>query len=251
MIRGRPGARRLRPAALGERLRRWAGRWPVHAGTVCALCGAAAELPSGLCRGCRQDLPSGGHGCRRCALPLAGGDLCGRCLQRPPPFDRVVAPFVYRPPMDTLIHGAKYHRRLSDARSLGVLLAEHVADACTDPPELIVPVPLHGRRLRERGYNQALEIARPAARRLGVRLDAGCCVRTRATSPQARLDGPARRRNIAGAFAVTRVPQVSHVAVVDDVMTTGGTAAELAEVLIRAGVVRIDIWVCARAPEPW
>jgi len=162
----------------------------------------------------------------------------------------VLAPFVYEPPVDALIHGAKYHQRLGDARSLGVLLAEYVAAVGGELPPLIVPVPLHRQRLRERGYNQALEIARPLARSLGLRLDPGCCIRTRPTSPQAGLGGRARRRNIAGAFTVVRVPQAAHVAIVDDVMTTGGTVAEMAAALTGSGIGRVDVWVCARASLP-
>lgn len=225
-----------------------AGRWSLHVGTVCALCGGEAQLSCGLCRGCRDDLPWGGRRCRRCALPLIGADLCGPCQRRPPPFHRVLAPFVYRAPVDALILGAKYHQRLSDARSLGVLLADYVANTEHDLPRVVIPVPLHVHRLCERGYNQALEIARPVARSLGLKLDPGCCVRTRATAQQTRLGGRARRRNVKGAFAAIRVPQCAHVAIVDDVMTTGGTVAEMAAVLTRAGVARVDIWVCARAP---
>lgn len=224
--------------------------WSMHVGTVCGLCGGEAQLTCGLCRGCRDDLPWGGRRCQRCALPLVGGDLCGHCQRRPPPFHRVLAPFVYEAPVDALILGAKYHQRLNDARSLGVLLAEYVADTERDRPGLVIPVPLHVRRLRERGYNQALEIARPVARSLGLKLDPGCCVRSRATSQQTQLGGRARRRNVKGAFAVVRVPQCAHVAIIDDVMTTGGTAEALAAVLAHAGVDRIDVWVCARAPMP-
>jgi len=231
-------------------VRERSSRWSLQGGTVCALCGAQAQSACGLCCGCRGDLPYGGPCCRRCALPLVGADLCGRCQRRPPPYYRVYAPFLYQAPIDGLIYGAKYHQRLSDARSLGVLLAEYVAGLGDDKPQVIIPVPLHGRRLRERGYNQALEIARLPARALGVRLDVGCCVRTRATSPQAQLGSRARRRNIKGAFALARAPQGRHVAIVDDVMTTGGTVAEMAGVLSRAGVARVDIWVCARAPFP-
>lgn len=229
-------------------IREGSGGWSLLRGTVCALCGAEARLHCGLCRGCRGDLPAAGPGCRRCALPLPGGVLCGHCQERPPPFQRAYAPFIYGAPVDALVCGAKYHQRLGDARVLGVLLAEFLADGRCARPDSVIPVPLHRRRLRERGYNQALEIARPAARALGVPIDTGCCLRTRPTSPQALLGGRERHRNIKGAFALARAPVGGHVAIVDDVMTTGGTVAEIAALLSRAGVARIDVWICARAP---
>ena len=128
----------------------------------CALCGAPA--PTGLCGGCGADLPFLGAACACCALPLAAGagGLCGRCRTRPPPYHRTLAPFQYEPPVDYLVHGMKFGGRLDYARLLGELLASYIQRQGRDRPGLLLPVPLHPRRLRERGYNPALEIARPA-----------------------------------------------------------------------------------------
>jgi ComF family protein len=115
-------------------------------------------------------------------------------------------------------------------------------------PELIVPVPLHRTRLRERGYNQAQEIARATAATLSLPLDPHCCERVLVTAPQTRLEKKARRRNVRGAFAVRYAPKAGHVAILDDVLTTGSTASELTKVLLQQGVQRVDLWAVARTP---
>lgn len=220
--------------------------WLSHA-PRCVLCGAGAPHPCGLCRGCRGDLPSLAGCCERCASPLVAGAVCGRCQRSPPPYQRVYAPFAYQPPVDYLIQGVKYNQRLGYARVLGLLLAEHLLTSRCDRPDVIIPVPLHRRRLRERGYNQALEIARPMAKCLGMPIDTKCCIRTRHTSPQTLLPSRQRQRNLNGAFALLYAPRERHVVLVDDVMTTGSTVTELARLLRRAGVGRVDVWVCCRA----
>jgi ComF family protein len=200
----------------------------------------------------------------RCVLCLDPGrapalDLCPACeaelpvlgrARDVPPFARVVAPFRYAWPVDALIRGFKYHGQLPHGRVLGTLLAEAVLASGTPRPQLIVPVPLHPARERERGYNQAWELARTAGRLLDVPVAPTLCVRTRATPPQASLDGAARRANLAGAFAVTRPPGALHVALMDDVLTTGATVAALAAALLGAGVERVDCWTVARASGP-
>lgn len=217
---------------------------------ICVLCGDTARGGCDLCRRCRADLPALHCGCEQCALPLPTAGLCAQCQARPPPYHRVYTPFIYQPPLDYLIHGMKYNQRLGYARLLGVMLAEYLVDAAPGRPQLLIPVPLHGRRLRQRGYNQALEVARPVARSLGIGIDARCCRRTRVTAPQSRLGAEQRRRNLKGAFRVAHPPRVHHVALIDDVMTTGTTVAELARVLVHSGVTRVDVWVCARAALP-
>lgn len=212
----------------------------------CLLCRTTDPDGPGLCPGCRADLPWLSPGCPRCALPLttAPGLACGACQTRPPPFDTTLALFHYAPPVDELIQQLKFGQGLHLARLFAGLLAERLADA--PRPDCILPVPLHPRRQRERGFNQALEIARPLARRLGCRVDAVCCVRARATPPQARLSAAQRRRNLRDAFVLTRPLPGRHIALLDDVMTTGSTLAAIAGLLRRAGAERIDVWVCAR-----
>lgn len=211
----------------------------------CILCGADDPGGLSLCPDCRADLPWLARGCPHCALPLATPDQpCGACQTRPPPFDATVALFHYAPPVDALIQQFKFGQGLHLARLFAGLLADRLADA--PRPDCILPVPLHPLRQRERGFNQALEIAHPLARRLGCRVDAASCVRTRATPPQAQLSAAQRRRNLRGAFAMARPLPGRHIALLDDVMTTGSTLATLASLLRRAGAERVDVWVCAR-----
>lgn len=215
---------------------------------VCLLCGAPGEGTRDLCRGCLLDLPRSQLACERCAVPLPPGSsgVCGDCLARPPAYDRVLAPFHYEAPLDWLVPRLKFQARLSHARLLGQLLAEYVIPR-TERPDFILPVPLHRRRLRERGFNQALELARPVARTWGIPLRPEIAERTKATPPQMELNARERRRNLRGAFTVTRPLGGVRVAVVDDVATTGATLEALAKALRRAGAAYIECWVVARA----
>lgn len=200
----------------------------------------------GLCAGCRADLPWLRTACQRCALPLSTDTVCGACLQAPPPQDLAVAVFDYRAPLDFMIRRLKFRRDLAWARVLGGLMAEEIPRRCGERVDAIVPVPLHRSRLAERGYNQALELARPLARRLGVPLVWDLCIRSRSTAEQTALDAEARRANVRAAFAVRGAPPAT-VAIVDDVLTTGSTVAALTLALRRAGAKRVLAWVCARA----
>jgi ComF family protein len=212
----------------------------------CVLCGAAGAGGL-LCGPCRAGLPYATAACVRCAVPLPVTAVCGRCQRHAPPYHSVRAVFLYQDPVDFLIKGVKFNRRLGYARLLGEIMGQCLRESRADKPEMIIPVPLHKGRLRQRGFNQALELARPVARCLGVGIDNRFCTRTRATPSQVTLDAALRRRNVRGAFAVHRPRPYRHVAILDDVMTTGSTVAELARVLRRDGVNRIDVWVCARA----
>lgn len=216
----------------------------------CLGCGAEGQPRLDLCVACRAHLPWLGSACRRCALPLGrrhAGGCCPACARNPPPFGHAAAAFVYAPPLDRWLPRFKFHRDLAAGRLLAQLMAEALAAA--ERPEALVPVPLHRARLRRRGYDQALELARPLARALSVPLQAGLLWRKRATSPQSELAGAARGRNLRDAFAVRdRCALPAHVALVDDVMTTGATLQAAALALRAAGVARVDAWVCARVP---
>lgn len=219
---------------------------------TCLLCGAPGADGIDLCPACLHALPWNRSACRSCGAPLprpdgAGTHVCGQCLIQPPPFDATLTPFLYRPPLDWLIQGFKFNQRLPPGRLLGALLARHLAEHVTALPQLIVPVPLHPARLRERGYNQALELARPLARYLDAPLAGGLVQRVRATATQSLLSGAERRRNVRGAFALASPLPARHVAIVDDVIATGSTVGELARVLRRAGAERIEVWAVARA----
>lgn len=214
----------------------------------CLLCGGPGADGLDLCRDCASELPRNRRCCARCALPLAEpAALCGRCQRRPPPWSAAWVPFRYAWPLDRLETRFKFGADLAAGRVLSTLwLREPLPMEC---PDLIVPVPLHRHRLRERGYNQAIELARPLARTLRVPLENTWLQRGRGTSPQTELGAAARRRNVHGAFvARTDVAWPEHVALLDDVMTTGATLVECSGVLRRAGVKRIDVWALARAP---
>jgi ComF family protein len=211
-----------------------------------------------LCTGCEGDLPWSEEACPRCALPIpADGLACGPCLARPPRWDAAFSLLRYAYPADGLIKAFKYGRRLAVGRVLGELMAERLARRFGGggfqprvPPPLILPVPLHPARERKRGFNQATELARPIAAALGVTLDTGLCRRVRATPSQSALDRRTRARNLRGAFALARPLAADAVAIVDDVVTTGATAAALAQTLRRAGARHIEIWSAARAAAP-
>jgi ComF family protein len=182
---------------------------------------------------------------------IPGELICGVCQRHPPVFHRTVAPYIYAAPLDRLIQQFKFNRRLDLARPLAGLMGASLTLRDGAYPQLLVPVPLHPQRLRKRGFNQARELARVIGRELDIPLATPkLCQRLRATAMQADLPARQRQGNVRGAFAVTAPLSVGHVAIVDDVMTTGHTAAELARTLRRAGAESIEVWVCARALPP-
>lgn len=141
----------------------------------------------------------------------------------------------------------KYHRQLTVADLFGSLLANKIQHNDAALPELIIPIPLHPQRLQQRGYNQAIEISRPLSKRLNIPLDIKCAKRQRNTTPQFDLPPEQRNKNLRNAFEIIHPIQAKHVAVVDDVMTTGSTVSSFSQALLDAGVTRVDIWACARA----
>jgi len=214
----------------------------------CLLCGAPGADGMDLCEPCAKEMPRNRSCCARCALPLPLPALaCGQCLRREPPWAAAWAPFRYGWPLDRLETRFKFGDDLSAGRVLAGLWQSEPAPM--DLPAMIVPVPLHRARLRQRGYNQALELAKPLATAMGIPLAADVLLRARDTCAQTELDRAARRRNVRGAFHLREgVALPDHVVVFDDVMTTGATLAECARVLKRAGVRRVDAWALARAP---
>ncbi len=208
----------------------------------CLLC-AGASAGALLCAPCDADLPRlGGSLCDCCALPITSGDRCGACLTHPPAYDHVCAPYTYAFPADALVQALKYRGMLAIAPLFGGALAR-----CLDErPDVIVPMPLADARLRERGFNQAQEIARHAARITGITLLARACRKVRDTQPQAALPWKERAKNMRHAFVCDADFSGKHVAIVDDVMTTGATLNELARNLKKAGAARVTGLVVAR-----
>jgi ComF family protein len=220
--------------------------WPSR----CALCGQLGQPDLDLCVGCEGDLPLNDHGCEHCAEPLprelARPALCGACLKNPPAFDACVAPYRYAFAVDRMIQGLKYRRELYYGRILGQLLSRHVTHR-EMRPELVIPVPLATARYRERGFNQARELARPLCGSLGLRLCGDLVERRRDTREQAGLDRKERLKNTRDAFALLAPLPARHVAIIDDVVTTGSTVNEVAKLLRNAGAEWIEVWAAARA----
>lgn len=211
----------------------------------CLLCGAYSRHGN-WCPACDAALPYLGSAvCPSCALPTPDGSSCGRCLQRPPDFNRTVAAFAYAFPLDKLVQALKYGEQLALAEAL----AERLAQRVERRPDRILPMPLHPARLRERGFNQSLELARGIARKLDIPLLADGAQRVRDTTPQSGLPWKERKRNMRNAFACDLDLHGLHVAVVDDVMTSGATLNELARTLRRAGAREVSAWVVARTPR--
>lgn len=229
--------------------------WRLRVGSVgrmllppcCLLCGAPGAAGIDLCLPCRSELPWNTRACRRCGLPWEGiGEQCGACRLSPPPFARVQTAFCYRYPIDRLLPRFKFHGDLAAGALLAALMSWSI-----DPehgPDVLIPVPLHRSRLRARGYDQALELARMLARAGAPPVRAEWLFRQRPTRAQSRLGAEQRRGNVRAAFGLragARLP--AHVALVDDVMTTGATVSECARVLLDGGAQRVDVWTLARA----
>ncbi|MDP2821738.1 MAG: ComF family protein [Sulfuritalea sp.] len=210
----------------------------------CFLC-AAPSGESLLCPSCVAGLPRlATERCPVCALPTPGANICGACLKQAPHFDATQAVFRYEFPLDRLIQSLKYAHRLASADFLGKALAQLATPL---RPDLILPVPLSAARLAQRGFNQALELARPLARALGAPLEISRIRRCRDTTPQASLPWKERTKNIRHAFECEIDLSGITVLVLDDVMTTGATLDELARTLKAHGAARVENCVLARA----
>jgi ComF family protein len=230
------------PRHLVASFHRWLLPWR------CLLCGGTGAEGIDLCAACIAELPRNTHCCERCALPLPiSVPQCGRCQRKAPPWDAAWAPFRYAWPLDRLETRFKFGRDLAAGRALATLWRLEPRPSML--PDMIIPVPLHLRRLRERGYNQASELGRSLASALGIPCRHDLLHRIRHTDAQTVLDAVERRRNLHAAFALRNTAALPrHVAVVDDVFTTGATLAECARLLRRAGVTQVDVWALARAP---
>lgn len=221
--------------------------------STCVLCNDLSNRKLDLCVACEKDLPFLKHCCSRCGQSLLEGqDICGSCLSNPLPFAvRFFALFHYQTPVKQLMLSFKFNNRLVNGKILGEMLAEYLYERYQnhDKPEIIIPVPLHPIRLRERGYNQALELARPVAKKLKIEINKTYAKRKKNTLAQALLPAKERLQNVRKAFEVeaSKLNEYKHVAVIDDVVTTGNTATELCKTLYREGIVKIDIWCLAKA----
>ena len=212
----------------------------------CLLCRHDCQQQALICDSCQDELPQLLYPCPQCAFPLAVEDAhCGQCQRHPPLWQRMQVLADFEPPFARLIHDLKYHQRALNGRLLGQLLARQL----TRPhPEVIVPVPLHWWRQVRRGYNQANEIARGLQDILPIEIDSSCLKRLRPTASQTHLSRRQRQQNLRHAFSCRPVTY-RHVALLDDVITTGSTMTELTKLLHDQGVIQVEVWAVCRTLE--
>ncbi len=221
--------------------------------TSCILCSDEVNSDLDLCYACHKQLPNIKQACYRCAFPLYNDSnshgICGACLHKPPPYDHTIALCSYDEPIITFINLLKFSGQLKYAKLLNQLFIHFLQskkDYLNKLPEYIIPVPLHTQRLKERGFNQALELCRTIANYFDIPIMPYSCQRIRATTSQSLIDAKDRRNNMKNAFVINPAFHAKHIAIVDDVVTTGSTVAELSQLFKNHGVTQIDIWCYAR-----
>jgi ComF family protein len=219
--------------------------------SICIICESSAPDIVDLCLACHAYLPKLPIGCQQCGDRLIYYDqlLCSACYQNPPPFAQTFALFAYAPPVSHFIWRLKFSRALIFARLFADLLVRSLPlwYANQSYPDLIIAVPLHRQRLQERGFNQALEIAKRVAKKMHITLDQHHCERRKKTKAQASLvSKKARQKNVRRAFVAHKTYADLHIAIIDDVITTGNTVCAFAEVLLKAKARRVDVWCVAR-----
>jgi len=227
----------------------------------CQLCGSQDNLhyAGQLCTFCAADIRINDNACQICAVPLGGVKevsidhpaVCGHCTKQLPIFDVCWSPYVYAQPLEWMIHQFKFNARLHFSPLLSDLIAEKLANYINEEnkPDVIVPMPLHTRRLRHRGFNQSYLLIKPIAKAMNIPIDLTLCERVRDTAHQTGKNAQQRMRNIKCAFKIKLKKNYRHVVVFDDVVTTGSSVAELSKTLKQAGVQRVDIWCLARAEK--
>jgi ComF family protein len=223
---------------------------------TCLLCDEPAEAEMPMCVACETELPWLSDHCITCALPLpAAGLTCGECLLEPPAFEQVVVPWLYGFPVDSLITRFKHNAKWPFGRLLADVLGQYLQHRFEEGlprPDGLLPVPLASKRLRRRGFNQAAMLARWLSTALELRCEETVLRRIKDTDAQQVLDAKSRKRNLRDAFGLMPDAQVRgrHLALVDDVLTTGATAQALARLLMDAGAARVDVYCLARTPKP-
>ncbi|WP_423201610.1 ComF family protein [Fluoribacter gormanii] len=213
--------------------------------SICVLCNQFHNCKMAVCNACIELMTRLGPACRYCAYPLPDTQLlvCGRCIKKAPHFDRAIIHYLFEEPLRGLLHQFKYHNGLY----LGSFLSHLILNSLSHEtrPQCLIPVPMHPQRIKARGFNQAAVLARLLAKKLQLPYDLTSCQKIINTEPQATLDGEQRQKNLRHAFKTKKLPW-HHVAIIDDLLTTGSTANELASTLKKSGVKQVDIWCCAR-----
>lgn len=220
--------------------------------TQCILCKTHVQNGKNICLQCIEELPWNKISCKYCGVPMDPLEnitmICGACLHQTPPFDAVYAAFIYEPPIIQLISQLKFNQNFIIGSVLSQLLLDFLLMHYKNKqwPEVIIPVPLHKIRLAERGYNQAIELAYPFKKLLNIPVDIHLCKRIKQTTTQTTVSARERSTNLKHAFAVTNTHTFRHVAIVDDVLTTGSTVTALSKVLKKSGVECVDVWAVAK-----
>jgi len=216
----------------------------------CTLCLSPIEKKYLLCDRCELDLPSNINACLLCAIPLPKTSnpalTCGKCQKNPPHYTSSFIPKLYASPIKELISQLKFHGNLPYAPLLAQIFINAIQHRQNNLPECIIPVPLHRQRLQERGFNQALELARIVSKQLKIPLNYALCQRNIATPFQSGLSAKQRKQNLKNAFSISGAHNYKHVAIFDDVVTTGTTVNELAKQLKQSGVEIVEVWAIAR-----
>jgi len=215
--------------------------------STCFICDQPGYNELDLCQQCLQDLNSATRSCIICDIALTTeSSICGRCLKKPPSFDSITSLYQYEGIAQFLIQSLKFQAKHSCARTMGLLMAQHIK-ALNKQADALMPVPLHAKRLNERGFNQSELIAQYIQKAIGVPLIQHSLKRVVNTTSQATLKANERRKNLKNAFSYSSTQNIQSVAIIDDVVTTGSTANEIAKTLKKQGVQRVEIWAFARA----
>jgi ComF family protein len=214
--------------------------------SICILCNQFHKNNLAVCAPCIALLSPLGPACHYCAYPLPDSHylICGRCIKKPPYFDRTLVAYCFEEPLRSLLHRFKYHNGLYLSSFLSHLVIQAIKKE-DKTPQCLIPVPMHPKRIRERGFNHAAILTQSLAKKLRIPYDISACQKIINTAPQASLDGEQRQKNLHHAFKTKKIPY-QHVALIDDLITTGATANELARTLKKAGVKQVDLWCCAR-----
>lgn len=214
--------------------------------SICALCSQFHRSNLAVCGSCIELLPTLGIACRLCAYPLPDAHhlVCGRCIKSPPHIDRTFVAYRFEEPLRGLLHNFKYYNGLYLSSFLSDLIVQALPDELRKP-QCLIPVPMHPKRIKLRGFNQSVILTKSVAKKLRLPFDITSCQKTLNTAPQASLDGKQRQKNLRHAFQTKKIPY-QHVALIDDLLTTGATANELALTLKNSGVKQVELWCCAR-----
>jgi ComF family protein len=217
--------------------------------SFCIFCGCKTNHSNQCCKQCEADLPWVICACRQCGAKLSANNnlICGNCLTTKHAFDETIVLFRYEGTIPKIINALKFGGKLIYAEMLGNWISKSLLiHSSLEMPDLIIPVPLHKKRLSDRGFNQALEIAKYVSKKLNIKINYTDCIRTKNTKAQAQLSECERLKNVKNAFSINKNLKAKHIAILDDVITTGQTVEELSLELKKHGVEKITVIACAK-----